>query len=51
MNLSAIILKHQESGSATAENVVKAHDRAFACDPISAFGGIIGRQRGSPGVC
>ncbi len=30
----SVILKHQNPcGSATVENVVKAYDRAFACDP------------------
>lgn len=43
---SVIILKHQNPcGSATAENVVEAYDRAFACDPLSAFGGIIAVNR------
>ena len=46
---SVIILKHQNPcGSATAENVVEAYDRAFACDPISAFGGIIAVNREVP---
>ena len=42
-------MKHQNPcGSATAENVVEAYDRAFACDPISAFGGIIAVNREVP---
>lgn len=46
---SVIILKHQNPcGSATAENVVEAYDRAFACDPLSAFGGIIAVNREVP---
>ena len=42
-------MKHQNPcGSATAENVVEAYDRAFACDPVSAFGGIIAVNREVP---
>ena len=41
-----IILKHQNPcGSAVAENIVEAYDRAFSCDPTSAFGGIIAANR------
>ena len=41
-----VILKHQNPcGSAVAEDVVAAYDRAFACDPKSAFGGIIAANR------
>lgn len=37
-----VILKHQNPcGSATAATVSEAYDKAFACDPKSAFGGII----------
>ena len=40
---AVVILKHQNPcGSATAATVVAAYDKAFACDPKSAFGGIIG---------
>ncbi|WP_028263643.1 bifunctional phosphoribosylaminoimidazolecarboxamide formyltransferase/IMP cyclohydrolase [Atopobium fossor] len=46
---AVIILKHQNPcGSATAENVTEAYDRAFACDPVSAFGGIIAVNREVP---
>ena len=39
---AVVILKHQNPcGSATAEDVATAYDLAFACDPKSAFGGII----------
>lgn len=39
---AVVILKHQNPcGSATAEDVATAYDKAFACDPKSAFGGII----------
>lgn len=37
-----VILKHQNPcGSAVAATVEEAYDKAFACDPKSAFGGII----------
>ena len=43
---AVIILKHQNPcGSAVAENIVEAYDRAFSCDPTSAFGGIIAVNR------
>lgn len=46
---AVIILKHQNPcGSATAENVVEAYDRAYACDPKSAYGGIIAANREIP---
>ena len=39
---AVVILKHQNPcGSATAATVTEAYDKAFACDPKSAFGGII----------
>lgn len=39
---AVIILKHQNPcGSAVAADVAAAYDKAFACDPKSAFGGII----------
>ena len=39
---ACVILKHQNPcGSATAADVATAYDKAFACDPKSAFGGII----------
>lgn len=39
---AVVILKHQNPcGSATATSVEEAYDKAFACDPKSAFGGII----------
>lgn len=44
-----VILKHQNPcGSAVAENVTEAYDRAFACDPKSAFGGIVAVNREVP---
>lgn len=46
---AVIILKHQNPcGSATGEDVIEAYDRAFACDPKSAFGGIIAVNREVP---
>ena len=46
---ACIILKHQNPcGSATAEDITAAYDRAFACDPKSAFGGIIACNREVP---
>ena len=42
-------LKHREPcGSAVAEDITAAYDRAFACDPKSAFGGIIACNREVP---
>ena len=39
---AVVILKHQNPcGSAVAATVAEAYDKAFACDPKSAFGGII----------
>lgn len=46
---ACIILKHQNPcGSAVAQDVTAAYDRAFACDPKSAFGGIIACNREVP---
>ena len=46
---ACIILKHQNPcGSAVAADVTEAYDRAFACDPVSAFGGIIACNREVP---
>lgn len=46
---AVIILKHQNPcGSATGKDVTEAYDRAFACDPKSAFGGIIAVNREVP---
>lgn len=43
---AVVILKHQNPcGSATATSVVAAFDKAFACDPKSAYGGIIAANR------
>lgn len=46
---ACVILKHQNPcGSAVAKDVTEAYDRAFACDPKSAFGGIIACNREVP---
>ena len=46
---AVVILKHQNPcGSATAEDVTEAYDRAYACDPKSAFGGIVAVNREVP---
>ncbi len=46
---AVVILKHQNPcGSAVAGDVTEAYDRAFACDPKSAFGGIIAVNREVP---
>ena len=46
---AVVILKHQNPcGSAVAEDITAAYDRAFACDPKSAFGGIIACNREVP---
>ena len=46
---ACIILKHQNPcGSAVAANVTEAYDKAYACDPVSAFGGIIACNREVP---
>ena len=43
---AVIVLKHQNPcGSAIGHDVTEAYDRAFACDPKSAFGGIIAVNR------
>ena len=46
---ACVILKHQNPcGSAVAKDATTAYDRAFACDPKSAFGGIIAVNREVP---
>lgn len=40
------IIKHQNPcGIASAPTLVEAHERAHACDPVSAFGGVIAANR------
>ena len=39
---ACVIVKHNNPcGTAVAETVNEAYERAFACDPLSAFGGVI----------
>ena len=43
---AAVIVKHNNPcGVAEAENIIKAYADAYACDPLSAFGGIVGLNR------
>ncbi len=43
---AVVVLKHQNPcGSATADTIAHAFDKAFACDPKSAYGGIIAANR------
>ncbi|MDB5697156.1 MAG: purH [Sphingomonas bacterium] len=43
---TAVIVKHANPcGVATAETLAAAYDQAFACDTVSAFGGIIALNR------
>ncbi len=42
----AVVIKHMNPcGVACAEGLAAAFQRAFACDPLSAFGGIVGFNR------
>lgn len=46
---ACVILKHQNPcGSAVAADVTEAYDKAYACDPVSAFGGIVACNREVP---
>jgi len=43
---AAIIVKHTNPcGAAIGENLLEAYGKALACDPVSAFGSIIGLNR------
>lgn len=43
---TAVIVKHANpSGVASAEDLLSAYDGALACDPVSAFGGILAINR------
>ncbi len=43
---AAVIVKHNNPcGAAIAENVAEAYEKALACDPLSAFGGVIALNR------
>jgi phosphoribosylaminoimidazolecarboxamide formyltransferase / IMP cyclohydrolase len=40
------IIKHTNpAGAATGKNLAEAYQRALECDPVSAFGGVIGANR------
>jgi phosphoribosylaminoimidazolecarboxamide formyltransferase/IMP cyclohydrolase len=40
--VAAVVVKHANPcGAAVASDVLSAYDRAFECDPMSAFGGIV----------
>ena len=48
---AVIIVKHTNPcGAATGANIVEAYRKALACDPVSAFGGVIGINRAVDGV-
>jgi len=43
---AAIIMKHTNPcGAATGANLLEAYIKALACDPVSAYGGVIGLNR------
>lgn len=43
---AAVVIKHNNpSGLAVEETLAKAYQQAWTCDPLSAFGGIIGVNR------
>ena len=43
---AAIIMKHTNPcGAATGATILEAYQKALACDPVSAFGGVIGINR------
>jgi phosphoribosylaminoimidazolecarboxamide formyltransferase / IMP cyclohydrolase len=43
---AVIIVKHTNPcGGATGQSVLEAYQKALACDPVSAFGGVIGINR------
>ena len=43
--VSAIIKHTNPCGAATGKTLVEAYNRALECDPVSAFGGVIGVNR------
>ncbi|MBA2523170.1 MAG: bifunctional phosphoribosylaminoimidazolecarboxamide formyltransferase/IMP cyclohydrolase [Solirubrobacterales bacterium] len=44
--LACVIVKHNNPcGAAEAENVGEAYEKALACDPVSAYGGVIALNR------
>ncbi|MDQ2971770.1 MAG: bifunctional phosphoribosylaminoimidazolecarboxamide formyltransferase/IMP cyclohydrolase, partial [Pseudomonadota bacterium] len=47
---ACVIVKHANPcGVALADNPIKAYERAYACDPLSAFGGIVAFNRALDG--
>jgi phosphoribosylaminoimidazolecarboxamide formyltransferase/IMP cyclohydrolase len=43
---AAIIMKHTNPcGAATGATIIEAYTKALACDPVSAYGGVIGINR------
>ncbi len=43
---ACVIVKHTNPcGVAVAPNLLKAYEKAYACDPVSAFGGIVALNR------
>ena len=43
---AAVVIKHNNPcGVALAETIASAYDKAFSCDPVSAFGGVIALNR------
>jgi phosphoribosylaminoimidazolecarboxamide formyltransferase/IMP cyclohydrolase len=47
----AIVKHNNPCGCAVGETVLDAYTRAFACDPMSAYGGVIALNRRVDGVC
>jgi phosphoribosylaminoimidazolecarboxamide formyltransferase / IMP cyclohydrolase len=48
---ACVIVKHANPcGVALADDTVQAYERAYACDPVSAFGGIIAFNRALDGA-
>ncbi|HEY7830258.1 MAG TPA: bifunctional phosphoribosylaminoimidazolecarboxamide formyltransferase/IMP cyclohydrolase [Solirubrobacteraceae bacterium] len=49
---ACVIVKHNNPcGCATGESVLDAYQRAFACDPMSAYGGVIALNRRVDAQC
>jgi phosphoribosylaminoimidazolecarboxamide formyltransferase/IMP cyclohydrolase len=49
---ACVIVKHNNPcGCATGESVLDAYQRAFACDPMSAYGGVIALNRRVDAAC
>ena len=43
---ACVVIKHNNPcGAALAETIASAYDKAFSCDPVSAFGGVIALNR------